>query len=964
MASSLLYPATMGTPTDGPPAGESSTSDLGAFNRWLCLTRLRAAAAVAAFATVIAPLGLATINLVAVFAVCGGLALTSLVGLAVRPLRRVPVPFFYAQTAVDLLAITLGIGCSTSGQPAVLFHLIYALVIVPASLFSSPAGVTAAIVATIGHELLVGVEHGFAPGAFVGVESLVPVFLFFLIAHQTAFYGSHLHEKNRILTGLAERLEESRQNLAAEGRLSAALGDAAQTLSASVEAPALFEHLTRTTREQLCADLGATFLVDLERNTFHMAAATDSQLSSGELSRIEFPLSSWSAVGRLTVHRVVVLNGRLAECTPAVFTGDRKLATVLLAALYNHGAMVGFLAVGYTELLVESSEWALRLLAGIAEHATIVMHNATLLEEVKQASALKTEFVGAISHELRSPLNVILGYLEMALDGGLGTIGSELEDALRRARRQSIELLELITALLDLNRLEAGRLPVHRASVSMARLGRRRRGPRSAHRAALRSGPRRRGPGLEPGGRRDALHGHAAVRRADSALRPGPGRRAARRRAERGVAGLAKTPAALQNSGDAAARSPRFRPRLRPAHLRGDGRRHRRRPGRARGHHPPRGHPGADGRDDDAVPPPLGGRARGHRAGYARALRARARRSRPHGHEPRRARRRRERAARHPRPHAAPRRRGRDDRHAAPRGRRGTRRRRAGLGDGRLAPAGRARRHDRRRDARPAGGTPRHAARAARRRARRDRPRARRDHGGGARARRRSRRDARIALRPAPRHAYDGSGRHRVHGMHTGRTASGGRRAHPPMHAPLSQDRHLHRRRARRLARPGRRPRHGGERLADAGGGLRRGLRAATREGRARDGGAPPRSRERHGAEPGRRRGRGGRREPGPGQRDRRRRPAPRAARSSRRGARPRLVALAAAAPDHRLLRRRRAPRRHRRRTGAPPPPRRARGRGGGLLGRRPAGRRRERRGAGGDLRPRLGGAAPHARRP
>src|SRR5438445_2659604 len=470
MASSLLYPATMGTPTEGPPVGESSTSDLGAFNRWLCLTRLRAAAAVAAFATIIAPLGLASINLLAVFAVCASLALASLVGLSVRPLRLVPVPFFYAQMAFDLLAITAGIGLSMSGQPAVSFHLIYALVSVPASLFSSPAGITAAIVATIGHELLLVFERGLSFGTLTGVESLVPVFLFFLIAHQTAFYGSHLHEKNRTLVGLADRLKESRQSLAAEGRLSAALVDAAQTLSASVEAPALFEHLTRTTCEQLCADWGGTFLVDLERNTFHLAAATDSQLSSGELSRIEFPVSNWSAVGRLSVHRVVVLNGRLAECTPAVFTGDRKLGTVLLAALHNHGAMVGFLAVGYTEMLVESSEWALRLLAGIADHATIVMHNATLLEEVKQASALKSEFVGAISHELRSPLNVILGYLEMALDGGLGPIEPELDDALRRSRRQSIELLELITALLDLNRLEAGRLPVHRTPVGVTEL--------------------------------------------------------------------------------------------------------------------------------------------------------------------------------------------------------------------------------------------------------------------------------------------------------------------------------------------------------------------------------------------------------------------------------------------------------------------------------------------------------------
>src|SRR3989442_4160823 len=100
MASSLLYPATMGTPTDGLSAGESSTSDLGAFNRWLCLSRLRAAAAVVAFATVIGLLGLTTINLVAVLAVCGGLALASVIGLAVRPLRLVPVPFFYGPTAI------------------------------------------------------------------------------------------------------------------------------------------------------------------------------------------------------------------------------------------------------------------------------------------------------------------------------------------------------------------------------------------------------------------------------------------------------------------------------------------------------------------------------------------------------------------------------------------------------------------------------------------------------------------------------------------------------------------------------------------------------------------------------------------------------------------------------------------------------------------------------------------------
>jgi len=460
----------MAPPPEDPTTDESSTGDLGTFNRWLCVSRLRASGAVAAFAVGLSWVDPRALDRVAVLAVCAGLAITSIFGLGWRRLGRFPVLFFYCQTMIDVVAITVGIGSSIAGPTAVLFHLIYSLVIVPASLFSGLAGFTFATVATIGHELLLGFERGFSLGTLAGVESLVPTFLFYLLAQQAIFYGSHLHHKNRMLTALAGRLKESRQKLAAEGRLSAALVDAAQTLSATLDAPVLLDHLTRTTREHLCADWSATFLVDAARGVFRLAAATDAQIASTELSRIEFPIASWSAVGRVSAHRVVVLSGEPAESTPELFTGDRRLSTVLLAALHKDGDMVGFLAVGYASVLVESSDWALRLLAGIAEHATVVLHNAHLLEEVRQASALKSEFVGAISHELRSPLNVVLGYLEMALDGGLGPLAPELADALRRTRRQSVELLELITALLDLNRLEAGRLPVHHARVAIGDL--------------------------------------------------------------------------------------------------------------------------------------------------------------------------------------------------------------------------------------------------------------------------------------------------------------------------------------------------------------------------------------------------------------------------------------------------------------------------------------------------------------
>ncbi len=96
-----------------------------------------------------------------------------------------------------------------------------------------------------------------------------------------------------------------------------------------------------------------------------------------------------------------------------------------------------------------------------------MLHNARLLSEVQLAADLKSEFVGAVSHELRSPLNVIIGYAEMLRDGELGAVTAEQSAALDRTHRQAVALLEMITALLDLNRLEAGRLPVARAPVAV-----------------------------------------------------------------------------------------------------------------------------------------------------------------------------------------------------------------------------------------------------------------------------------------------------------------------------------------------------------------------------------------------------------------------------------------------------------------------------------------------------------------
>src|SRR6059036_1135757 len=289
----------MGAPPRGGEVSRSGFDDLVTFNRWLCLTRLRAAGAIIVLALGLRWLGAGHISASRAVAVCSGLFAVSGIGLSWRRLVRAPRLLFYLQSLADLAAVTVGLGISVHGFEALLFRSVYALIIVPASLISVPSGLAMATAATIGHEVLLVHEHGVALATLGSLESLVPPFLFFLLAQQCFFYGAHLKQKNAALASLAERLEDSRQRLFAEAHTSAALLDVARTLSSTLEAPELLARVNSTTRQQLGADWSATFLVDAERGTFRLVAVTDTDGAPGELGRLELPVSGWAPVGRL-----------------------------------------------------------------------------------------------------------------------------------------------------------------------------------------------------------------------------------------------------------------------------------------------------------------------------------------------------------------------------------------------------------------------------------------------------------------------------------------------------------------------------------------------------------------------------------------------------------------------------------------------------------------------------------------
>jgi PAS domain S-box-containing protein len=90
--------------------------------------------------------------------------------------------------------------------------------------------------------------------------------------------------------------------------------------------------------------------------------------------------------------------------------------------------------------------------------------------EMRQASAMKSQFLANVSHELRTPLNAIVGYNALLLEGVAGEITPPQRTKLERLQSNARHLLSIINELLDISRIEAGKLEVRVEEVDLASL--------------------------------------------------------------------------------------------------------------------------------------------------------------------------------------------------------------------------------------------------------------------------------------------------------------------------------------------------------------------------------------------------------------------------------------------------------------------------------------------------------------
>jgi signal transduction histidine kinase len=274
-------------------------------------------------------------------------------------------------------------------------------------------------------------------------------------------------ENTRLLNELRESLQQQ-----------TATADVLKVISHSAfDLGPVFEAVAESAVKLCEADRGFLFRFDGE--LLRMAASYN---ASSELT--QFVRQNPIAPGRYSVSARAALERRTVQVLDVqadpeyayVVRDVGPIRTTLGVPMLKSDALVGVITIYKLEVR-PFTEKQIVLMETFADQAAIAIENVRLFEEIQDksrqleaANRHKSQFLASMSHELRTPLNAILGLTEMMVTNAPRFGTEKAAEPLRRVHRAGTHLLGLINQVLDLSKIEAGKLELNPDHVTLAPL--------------------------------------------------------------------------------------------------------------------------------------------------------------------------------------------------------------------------------------------------------------------------------------------------------------------------------------------------------------------------------------------------------------------------------------------------------------------------------------------------------------
>ncbi len=307
--------------------------------------------------------------------------------------------------------------------------------------------------------------------AVIGLAGLVLIFCLYVTLKQS--------ELNRMRRALAAEEEEKEAVRARLSELSA-LFQVSTTLNLQLRLGVILEIIVRRVVSTLRAQQASIMIYNPEDGVLETRASygLESEFARNARARMGEGIAGWVAERQ----EAVLLAGRAPESEFGQhYKRNRNITSALSLPLRVGDRCVGVLNVNRINHPEPFKDHHRDMLRMFAEHVGAVIDRAEALERLNQRTRLLEEanvklsemnqlkdvFLSTASHELKTPLSSVIAYAELLEDNSERLEVSQRAEFLKRLRSEALRLMGLIEDILDLSRIESGKLLLRRQPVAL-----------------------------------------------------------------------------------------------------------------------------------------------------------------------------------------------------------------------------------------------------------------------------------------------------------------------------------------------------------------------------------------------------------------------------------------------------------------------------------------------------------------